>query len=301
MKFTLPLSGHTPRVLTGLVLAALLVTALVFRGLFLYFLLVAVTLAALLEFFLLFWPGKSKMCQKILGLVLGYAFLHVSSSDRAIMEIFPIWGAVHIQLIAILFFAFAVAAVSFLVDYGRGNDAARLEHHAILPLGLLYIPCSMSLAFSIPRVEVLWIVVAATAASDTFAYYAGCLFGKHKIWPRVSPKKSWEGSIGGFIGCTLVVVLLAGFFFRFGPAVGDTNGYRGWAWLGIGMLLNIAAQTGDFFESALKRTCNVKDSSTLLPGHGGVLDRIDSLLFVLPACWVAAMLIETCFHITLIP
>ena len=301
MKFTLPLSGHTPRVLTGLVLAALLVAALVFRGLFLYVLLVVVALGALLEFFQLFWPGRSKLCSKVLGLALGYAFLHVSSSNQAVMGIFPITGAVHIQLIAIVFFAFAIAAVSFLVDYGRGNDAARLEHHAILPLGLLYIPCSMSLALSVPRVEVLWIAIAATAASDTFAYYTGCLFGKHKIWPRVSPKKSWEGSIGGFVGCTLVVVLLAGFFFRFSPAVGDTNGYRGWAWLGIGMLLNIAAQAGDFFESALKRTCNVKDSSALLPGHGGLLDRIDSLLFVLPTYWIAAMVIETCFRIALIP
>lgn len=301
MKFTLPLSGHTPRVLTGLTLAALLVAALVFRGLFLYFLLVAVTLAALLEFFLLFWPGKSKICQKILGLALGYAFLHTSSSNRVVMEIFPILGAVHIKLMTILFFSFIVAAVSFLVDYGRGNDAARLEQHAVLPLGLLYIPCSMSLALAIPRVEALWIAVAATAASDTFAYYTGCLFGKHKIWPRVSPKKSWEGSIGGFIGCTLVVVLLAGFFFRFSPTLGDIHGQRVWAWLAMGMILNIAAQAGDFFESALKRTCNVKDSSTLLPGHGGVLDRIDSLLFVLPTYWVVSMLIETCFNITLIP
>ena len=119
----------------------------------------------------------------------------------------------------------------------------------------------------------------AAIATDAGGYYAGCRFGKHKMWPAVSPKKSWEGAGGGLLLCMAVCVcfgLLREYFEVALPALPLP------AWVAVGVALNIAAQLGDFFESALKRTQNVKDSGTILPGHGGVLDRIDSLLFVLP-------------------
>ena len=266
MKFTLPLSGHTPRVVTGLSLAAVLVASLFAGGIFLQAALVLVALAALMEFYLMFWPGWQKPCSKALGLVgcLGVFFAAIAGYQTLI------W--------ILLCLSFLVAAFAFLFDYGRGNDQARLEHHAVLPLGLLYIPTVLQLALHLSTKEQLLVVLAAVA-SDTAAYYTGCLWGRHKIWPRVSPKKSWEGSIGGFLGCIAVTVIVG-----YVPLGGQVLGSGTlWHLLVLGAVLNIVAQFGDFFESALKRVCKVKDSSALLPGHGGVLDRIDSLLFVLAA------------------
>ncbi len=108
--------------------------------------------------------------------------------------------------------------------------------------------------------------------SDTCAYYSGRLFGKRKLWPRVSPKKTWMGSFGSLLGCLL-------FSFIYGEIFFSMSWYQ---ILILGTLLNLGAQLGDLFESALKRYLKIKDSGFILPGHGGILDRIDSLLFVCP-------------------
>ena len=106
------------------------------------------------------------------------------------------------------------------------------------------------------------------------AYFFGMRFGKHKIWPKVSPKKSVEGSAAGLAASVVVAVC-------FGLAFGvPETGISDYALLGL--VLGVMAQLGDFFESALKRSRSVKDSGNVLPGHGGVLDRVDSLLFVIP-------------------
>ncbi|CAD7782343.1 Phosphatidate cytidylyltransferase [Candidatus Methanoperedenaceae archaeon GB37] len=116
-----------------------------------------------------------------------------------------------------------------------------------------------------------------TFAVDTGAFYTGRKLGKHKLYPAVSPKKSWEGLIGGslsalILGGVSAIWLPVGFF----------------KILGLSLALAIVSQIGDFFESALKRQAGVKDSGGLLPGHGGILDRIDGVLFALPLsyyCW----------------
>ena len=113
-------------------------------------------------------------------------------------------------------------------------------------------------------------------ASDTFAYLGGVTFGKHRILPRVSPKKSWEGAFFGIAGGIFVWWLSAS---------------QGWILLPmskalfLGALISIVAIFGDFFESLLKRDADIKDSSHLLPGHGGILDRFDGFIFVAPAVW----------------
>lgn len=125
--------------------------------------------------------------------------------------------------------------------------------------------------------------LAITWINDTFAYFGGRRFGKHKLIPRVSPAKTREGAIAGLIGSVLTAVLYARFVFD--------------GWLGIdfglaaavvaGIMLSAAAVIGDLAESLLKREAGVKDSGTLLPGHGGVLDRFDALFFTLPiAYWL---------------
>lgn len=116
-------------------------------------------------------------------------------------------------------------------------------------------------------------VLAVVIATDTGAYFSGRTIGGPKIAPSISPSKTWAGLIGGMIAAGLVSF---GFFFS---NVGDRAfSAMGLAALGIGALLAVVAQAGDFFESWLKRKAGVKDSSNLIPGHGGVFDRVDGLL-----------------------
>ena len=129
---------------------------------------------------------------------------------------------------------------------------------------------------------VLLLPVLLTWGSDVGAYFAGRLFGRHKLMPSVSPAKTIEGSIGGMF----LSVMLCWGFVRLLLAPQGQLGLAPWSIVFFGVAIAVAAQLGDLFESLLKREAMVKDSSDLLPGHGGFLDRVDSLLFVLPLATV---------------
>ncbi len=120
--------------------------------------------------------------------------------------------------------------------------------------------------------------------SDTFAFFGGKTFGKHKLAERISPKKTWEGSIFGFV-FTLITGLVIWKFFS--PNIGLVNIIL------ISVIVGIFSQLGDLFESHLKRSVAVKDSSNLIPGHGGFLDRFDSVLFAVPALYIYLYLKST--------
>ena len=116
--------------------------------------------------------------------------------------------------------------------------------------------------------------------NDTGAYCCGSLFGKHKLFPRVSPGKSWEGSIGGG-----VFVLAAAALVWYLTDTYDMNptGMGMWEWMGLGLTVVVFGTWGDLVESLFKRTLGIKDSGNILPGHGGMLDRFDSSLLAIPA------------------
>ncbi|SFI39496.1 phosphatidate cytidylyltransferase [Collimonas sp. OK307] len=126
-------------------------------------------------------------------------------------------------------------------------------------------------------------VLVIVWVADIGAYFSGKAFGRHKLAPSISPGKSWEGALGGWI-----LVLLMAFGFSLAPALAETFPMRllaAWGWAGLlaAMTVLVAASVaGDLFESMLKRRAGIKDSSNLLPGHGGVLDRVDALIPVLP-------------------
>ncbi len=130
-----------------------------------------------------------------------------------------------------------------------------------------------------------WFLLAllVTWLSDTFAYLVGKSIGRTKLIPRVSPNKTVEGAIGGLVAAALIAW---GCDWAFGMEIG-----WGWALL-IGLGLGVIGQIGDLSESMLKRSRGVKDSGTLIPGHGGVLDRIDALIFILVATWLVAPLVN---------
>ncbi|MBM6991979.1 MAG: phosphatidate cytidylyltransferase [Prevotella sp.] len=119
-------------------------------------------------------------------------------------------------------------------------------------------------------------------ANDTGAYCSGSLLGKHKLFPRISPHKSWEGSIGGGI-LVLIVAAIIGYLANKGTETHTLNLYQ---WLGLGLVVVVFGTWGDLVESLFKRTLGVKDSGNILPGHGGMLDRFDSSLMAIPAAVV---------------
>ncbi len=128
-----------------------------------------------------------------------------------------------------------------------------------------------------------WALTALGVAwiCDTMAYFIGRLLGRHKLWPRISPKKTWEGVAGGTVGA-----IIAGLAFGLWLVA-----IPWWQGLLLGVLVAVAAPFGDLAESLFKRLANVKDSSQLIPGHGGMLDRLDSLLFVFPVVTYFALLV----------
>lgn len=115
--------------------------------------------------------------------------------------------------------------------------------------------------------------------NDTGAYCTGSLFGKHKLFPRISPAKSWEGSIGGGI----LVLIVASIMYYIESQGENLSGLNLIEWLGLGLVVVVFGTWGDLVESLLKRTLGIKDSGNILPGHGGILDRIDSSLMAIPA------------------
>ena len=118
--------------------------------------------------------------------------------------------------------------------------------------------------------------------NDTGAYLSGSLFGKHKLFPRVSPGKSWEGSIGGGL-LVVAVAALMGWLETSGTVVMDNVYFSIPEWMGLGLIVVFFGTWGDLVESLFKRTLGIKDSGNILPGHGGMLDRFDSSLMALPA------------------
>ncbi|TCL69417.1 phosphatidate cytidylyltransferase [Hydrogenispora ethanolica] len=181
----------------------------------------------------------------------------------------------------ILTFGLIVAfIINFLMELLRGDPENGLVNAAVNLFGTVYIgfmfayilllrfiPGNDGLLFTLFTVLVTW-------ANDTAAYFVGINFGKHKLSPRISPKKSVEGSIGGVLGGIIASLIIAGF------------SHRPFAQLVVmGILVVIAGQFGDLIESIIKRNAGVKDSGSFMPGHGGVLDRFDSLLIAGPVVY----------------
>jgi phosphatidate cytidylyltransferase len=136
-------------------------------------------------------------------------------------------------------------------------------------------------------------LLCAVWSGDIAALYVGRAMGRHKLAPALSPNKTWEGAIGSVAGSVVVTAALMGIasaLSRWDVARFSFADEAWWWWLVLAVVVNIAAQVGDLAESALKRSAGVKDSGTLLPGHGGVLDRIDALLLAAPVLWYAEVL-----------
>ena len=185
-------------------------------------------------------------------------------------------------LIPLLTAYFLLLALMRLLRCGNQLQQAHFQL-AWLMLGLWYLPLLLSHVISLRLLEQgrawIFLTLLAIMGCDTLAYFIGSRFGRRKLYPAISPKKTVEGALGGLVGAILGVLLIGSSML---PQLG---------WLDIiflGLLLGTAGQLGDLFESFLKRACQVKDSGSIIPGHGGILDRLDSLLFAFPLAYYLA-------------
>ncbi|MBE0480088.1 MAG: phosphatidate cytidylyltransferase [Dehalococcoidia bacterium] len=169
--------------------------------------------------------------------------------------------------------AVLVSLMVFLLSYGRTRSVTASWSWSLA--GVFYIGFLLSfwvLLMNSPNWEGRdWVLIALIAnfATDTCAFFTGRALGRHKLAPSISPAKTWEGAIGGAAGAVAAVIIL-------GTVLNAPAGYLLLA--GLGLLIGVAAQVGDLAESKLKRMAGVKESGNMIPGHGGILDRLDSIV-----------------------
>ena len=201
-----------------------------------------------------FAPGNSHILIPYLFLLL-YLFI----SELYLKHENPINNWAYTMLSQI-YIALPFALLTVLAFHSNINGGAT-EYNPILPLSIFIFN---------------WV-------NDTGAYCTGSLLGKHRLFERISPKKSWEGSIGGGVFSIIAAVIMAHYFtFLSLPA-----------WIGLGLVVVVFGTWGDLTESLMKRTLGIKDSGNILPGHGGMLDRFDSTLMAVPAAVLYLYLIST--------
>ena len=186
-------------------------------------------------------------------------------------------------IILTLLFNFLALIIYVLINFSKQNFSSQSGKtlFSIIArqfMGIIYVSMPLSLLVFIFQADkgLLWIIwlFVVVFLNDTCAFYTGTFFGKKKIAPVISPNKTIEGSLGGIAGSVLSGFILSLFFFN--------DFYFSLLLLPCSFLLAIAGQAGDLFESAIKRASGIKDSGIILPGHGGILDRIDGLLVAIP-------------------
>lgn len=193
---------------------------------------------------------------------------------------------------SVVFIPYLVTIIYLLVAELYGKQPDPVNNWAYTMLSQMYIALPFSLlnvlAFTAtPDGNVVFNTILPLSVfvclwlNDTGAYCVGSLLGRHKLFPRISPGKSWEGSIGG--GLLVVAVAFAFGWFENDEGMGMMNE---WEWAGLGLVVVIFGTWGDLVESLFKRTLGIKDSGSILPGHGGMLDRFDSSLLAIPAAVV---------------
>lgn len=181
-----------------------------------------------------------------------------------------------------LSYAFCVAIVPQISD-----PADKIHYDLYSACALLYIAfplyclCATSLYFENGWFYMV-VGIGASWVSDTCAYFTGVLFGKHKVVPHISPKKTWEGCIGGAICCALVLMVFFGFVVYEVDDIKINRAVFMAAIFVFGLLISAMSQIGDWLASSIKRAVGIKDYGNFMPGHGGMIDRFDSVFFTLP-------------------
>ncbi|HDJ27826.1 MAG TPA: hypothetical protein ENF28_01045 [Proteobacteria bacterium] len=262
---------YNSRVYSSLVFIPLFIAMLAMAPKWLFFILLISALGmALNELWLMLCPAESK-CLKWLAFALSFGLAAAAYEGG-------------IAIFAGFFVLITIVLVLAILPLGF--DEKGLYVLGRLLIIIIYLPLLLShllLLWDLPDGRSLVAMIfLVTWGGDAFSYYSGTAWGRHKLAPNISPNKTIEGSVGGVIGAGLFSLLLVG------------TGQVSSPWffiLILGMIANIAGQLGDLFESYLKRFAGLKDSGVIIPGHGGVLDRLDSVLFAVPVIYYGMLVL----------
>lgn len=282
------LTNMTVRAFTGVLFVTIMVTCF-FQPVAMVFLFALITCLSLWEYSGLVNNIEDVTINRFISTVAGvYLFLAISAVNSGFVQT----NAVFMPYLLTIIYLF----VSEL--YTKNKNA--IHDLSYTMLGQMYVALPLSiinvLAFRTAtdgNIHFYYLLPLSVFiflwTNDTGAYCVGSLFGKHKLFPRISPAKSWEGSIGGG-----VLVLVAAFLVSLlDQNHGNLSGLNTLQWLGLGLVVTVFGTWGDLVESLIKRTLGIKDSGTILPGHGGMLDRFDSSLLAIPASAVYIYTIQT--------
>lgn len=206
------------------------------------------------------WQNKKSIC--LTGIV-----------AAAVIPFSFLLAPVLCQALSVLF-----VLLLFFLMFFRHKDIT-LSDISITIFGVVYVAYLLSFMVSIHRLDsgsiYIWLVPAAAFSADTFAYTAGRLFGKRKLCPEISPKKTVAGAVGGVLGCVAVLIIFA-----------FVGGFSIPHFAVMGAVCAVVCEFGDMFASIIKRQYGVKDYGNILPGHGGVLDRLDSIIVAAPVIYL---------------
>jgi phosphatidate cytidylyltransferase len=277
----MPRSETTQRVLVAALGIPVAIGAVWLGGWVLAALLAVLAALAALEFFRMA-ETKNVSPLRLLGAALSVAFVVLAAGAPAL-------GPNGVGFALLIVVGLLLATVSSIWE--RGVEGEPLLAVSVTVTGAVYTGALLAFglflrhlpgnAGAVHGTVLVLFPVVLTWASDTFAYFAGRRWGTRKLIPRVSPGKTVQGAVGAVVGTVLVAVLYTLLLARFPTyRVGILEAVL------FGALLSVAAQVGDLVESLFKRDAGVKDSGTLFPGHGGALDRLDSLLFTLPIAYL---------------
>lgn len=261
------------RSLSGLLLVAIIVTSIVVHHLSFYLLFLSISTLSLWEYYLLVYREKART-QKYYGLAasaiiftINYLYAYNLVDEKIFLLILPLLSFV------------------FINELYLGNKRPFLNISYTI-FGLIYITLPFSLLNHIVlyksevdiiyKPDILLSIFILIWTYDTFAYLFGITLGQNRLFPSISPKKSWEGAIGGAIVTVLSSFVLRYYF----PLLTLEN------WLVISSIIVVTGTYGDLIESMFKRSLNIKDSGNIIPGHGGMLDRFDSFIFAVPFVFI---------------
>lgn len=266
------------RTLSGIVMVATLIGATLFSKLTFVLLLLAITLGGEWEFYRLAKKAGTSP-QRFVGMLAGT--MMIVAAAAALHEILAI------TVVAMVAFMILIPMPLIFELYRK--SATPMANVGITYAGVIYVALPMALLTFFPMMlgngewkpwsVILYIFIIW--ANDVFAYLFGITLGKHRLFERISPKKSWEGFFGGLLGAMAMGFVAA--------KVLDANVAM---WIGLALIAAITGVFGDLVESMLKRSVDVKDSGSFIPGHGGWLDRFDALIFSVPFAFIYLVIVE---------
>jgi len=281
-----PPSGTRTRWISGIIAALIAFPPLAFGDTFVVGIVALVaTLICMWEFVGMALPDERRTAFPLMVL-LGLPVFAASAVSTSLASL-PPWANPEHGSLTLVAFVFAMVASSAWFLFSAKTTDRLADRWARFALGLLYIPFLVGLFPALRGLEDgrgwLWAPLFASWGGDIGGYFAGRAFGKTPMFPLISPKKTWAGFFGG---AALAVVTLLVFKIVFFPAMTYVD------CVVLAVLCDLSGVFGDLIESMVKRTYGVKDSGTIMPGHGGLLDRIDSTIFALPAAYLYLVLLR---------